>query len=241
MKQNKETLKQFFETGDKPTQQQYSDLIDSYVDAKQPEGEANRRFVIDETGEVSVTSEQQVPTYQAGTNIMIDETDPLQPVINSVGESGLPNGYYEEYTFTPQMFLGTGSTGLANEYGSSTKNGRAIRTGNKVYFEISFRDITDPPVTNITGNNGVVVTGLPIPVSLNGISYAAGGSLVTFRPTSIEAGVNIEDVKVLVTSSGLLLVDADGTSRVTDVVFNGGGVAHELSITGTYITNVYTP
>ncbi|WP_273694122.1 tail fiber protein [Tenacibaculum sp.] len=29
MKQNKETLKQFFETGDKPTQQQYSDLIDT--------------------------------------------------------------------------------------------------------------------------------------------------------------------------------------------------------------------
>ena len=38
MKQNKETLKQFFETGDKPTQQQYADLIDSYIDAKQPEG-----------------------------------------------------------------------------------------------------------------------------------------------------------------------------------------------------------
>ncbi|AZJ34551.1 hypothetical protein [Tenacibaculum singaporense] len=72
MKQNKETLKQFFETGDKPTQQQYSDLIDSYIDAKQPEGEANRRFVIDETGEVSVASEQQVPEYTlspiSGTN-----------------------------------------------------------------------------------------------------------------------------------------------------------------------------
>ncbi|NVK08256.1 MAG: hypothetical protein HWD89_04340 [Tenacibaculum sp.] len=72
MKQNKETLKQFFETGDKPTQQQYANLIDSYVDAKQPEGEANRRFVIDETGEVSVASEQQVPEYSlspiSGTN-----------------------------------------------------------------------------------------------------------------------------------------------------------------------------
>ncbi|RSC95044.1 hypothetical protein [Tenacibaculum singaporense] len=72
MKQNKETLKQFFETGDKPTQQQYSDLIDSYIDAKQPEGEANRRFVIDETGEVSVASEQPVPEYTlspiSGTN-----------------------------------------------------------------------------------------------------------------------------------------------------------------------------
>ncbi|AZJ32964.1 hypothetical protein SAMN05444344_1274 [Tenacibaculum mesophilum] len=72
MKQNKETLKQFFETGDKPTQQQYADLIDSYIDAKQPEGEANRRFVIDETGEVSIASQQQEPEYTlspiSGTN-----------------------------------------------------------------------------------------------------------------------------------------------------------------------------
>ncbi|PKH50011.1 hypothetical protein CXF68_04515 [Tenacibaculum sp. Bg11-29] len=63
MKQNKETLKKHFETGDKPTQQQYADLIDSYVDSKQPEGEANRRFVIDETGEVSVASEKKEPVY----------------------------------------------------------------------------------------------------------------------------------------------------------------------------------
>ncbi|WGH74584.1 hypothetical protein P8625_10835 [Tenacibaculum tangerinum] len=72
MKQNKETLKQFFETGDKPTQQQYADLIDSYVDAQQPAGEANRRFVIDETGTVNIASEQQVPEYTlspiSGTN-----------------------------------------------------------------------------------------------------------------------------------------------------------------------------
>ena len=63
MKQNKETLKEHFETGDKPTQQQFADLIDSYVDSKQPNGEANRRFVINETGEVSVASEKIVPVY----------------------------------------------------------------------------------------------------------------------------------------------------------------------------------
>ncbi|WP_299105578.1 hypothetical protein [uncultured Tenacibaculum sp.] len=59
MKQNKETLKKHFETGDKPTQQQYADLIDSYIDAKQPAGEANRRFVIDEAGEVSVALDKK--------------------------------------------------------------------------------------------------------------------------------------------------------------------------------------
>ncbi|WP_299105567.1 hypothetical protein [uncultured Tenacibaculum sp.] len=63
MKKSKEELKQFFETGDKPTQKQYADLIDSYIDAKQPAGGANRRFVIDEAGEVSVASEQKSPEY----------------------------------------------------------------------------------------------------------------------------------------------------------------------------------
>ncbi|CAM1361956.1 autotransporter outer membrane beta-barrel domain-containing protein [Tenacibaculum xiamenense] len=63
MKKSKETLKAYFETGDKPTQEQYGNLIDSYVDAKQFPGEANRRFVIDETGEVSVASEAKLPEY----------------------------------------------------------------------------------------------------------------------------------------------------------------------------------
>ena len=158
MKQNKEALKKHFETGDKPTQLQYTDLIDSYVDNKQPVGEANRRFVIDAQGEVNLASEQQVleytlspisgtntvdllkdgvsvsqidlttyiddtnlarlisgtvdvngmatftrddnttftvdlsnlkdavPQYQAGTNITIDSTNPLEPVINARNE-----------------------------------------------------------------------------------------------------------------------------------------------------------
>lgn len=63
MKQSKETLKEYFETGDKPTQEQYSDLIDSYIDNKQEAGDANRRFVIDETGDVNITSELKIPEY----------------------------------------------------------------------------------------------------------------------------------------------------------------------------------
>ncbi|WP_442264917.1 hypothetical protein ACSIGC_11240 [Tenacibaculum sp. ZS6-P6] len=63
MKKTKEEIKKYFETGDKPTQAEYSDLIDSYIDAKQPVGEPNRRFIIDENGEVSVVSEKVIPEY----------------------------------------------------------------------------------------------------------------------------------------------------------------------------------
>ena len=69
MKKDKSVLKTYFETGDKPTQQQYGDLIDSYVDSKQPAGEPNRRFVIDESGEVLVAAEVQESSYELSSII----------------------------------------------------------------------------------------------------------------------------------------------------------------------------
>lgn len=63
MKQSKETLKKYFETGDKPTQGQYADLIDSYIDAKQAVGTADRQFSIDEQGAVSVIEKPSLPVY----------------------------------------------------------------------------------------------------------------------------------------------------------------------------------
>ncbi|WP_075340568.1 hypothetical protein [Tenacibaculum agarivorans] len=63
MKKSKEILKEYFETGDKPTQQQYADLIDSFIDAKQAAGESDRRFVIDENGEVNVAVKETIPEY----------------------------------------------------------------------------------------------------------------------------------------------------------------------------------
>ena len=62
MKQDKKTIKTYFEKGDKPTQEQFSDLIDSYIDSKQSEGEAGRRFIIDKNGTVSLTTGKQTST-----------------------------------------------------------------------------------------------------------------------------------------------------------------------------------
>ncbi len=63
MKQDKKTIKTYFEKGDVPTEEQFVHLIDSYIDSKQETGKPNRRFVIDENGEVSVTEEQKLPEY----------------------------------------------------------------------------------------------------------------------------------------------------------------------------------
>ncbi|WGH74586.1 hypothetical protein P8625_10845 [Tenacibaculum tangerinum] len=131
MKQNKETLKQFFETGDKPTQQQYGDLIDSYVDAQQEAGEANRRFVIDEAGAVNVTSEQQIPNYQAGTNISIDSTNPLQPVISATGSSVT----IQQGSYSP-TFSGPNST-----FSATVSSAEYYQIGDRVFVDIKLTGV----------------------------------------------------------------------------------------------------
>ncbi|CAL2094307.1 hypothetical protein T190611E02C_60067 [Tenacibaculum sp. 190524A05c] len=93
MKKSKTELKTYFQSGDKPTQQNYEDLIDSFIDAQQPAGEANRSFVIDANGDVTVA------------------------VAPSSG-GGLPTGFYEQGNYIPEVFKGT----TEGEFGSSTAN-----------------------------------------------------------------------------------------------------------------------
>ena len=59
MKIIKDKLKKYFELGDKPTQKQYAELIDSMLLNQQEPGENNRSFVIDEEGIVSLISEKR--------------------------------------------------------------------------------------------------------------------------------------------------------------------------------------
>ncbi|TDQ28603.1 hypothetical protein [Tenacibaculum caenipelagi] len=331
MKQNKETLKQFFETGDKPTQQQYADLIDSYIDAKQPEGEANRRFVIDETGEVSVASELQVPEYtlspisgtntvdllkdgvsvsqidltpyldntnlarlvsgtvdanglatftrddnstfmvdlsnlkdtvpqyQAGSNITIDTTDPLQPIINATaGSGGTTDLSYDVATRTVASSSGTGAVlpladatnaGLqkANFYeegtftpaledanGASTYNSsidaRFKRVGNIVQFSIFFNGIT----TNITPSGSLKITGMPFSAET-----APMGTTISFNRMLGSDSSQIPN-SGYVGNTTLYLRD-----QPTGATLDSGYIAPTFTtgvfaLTGTYATNLYT-
>ncbi|MGQ3677698.1 hypothetical protein [Tenacibaculum discolor] len=220
MKQNKETLKQFFETGDKPTQQQYSDLIDSYIDAKQPEGEANRRFVIDETGEVSVASELIVP--QSDWN----QTDITQlDFIKNKPEIGLPVGYYEEGTWTPVVTKGITPCTFNSAICSY------VRTGNLVNFSITISELNTP-----TGNLNIGITlppSLPLGstnghTSINVLSVGGGG---TISPSTSEIR------GVFLTADKVFLRDLKGVT--TEVTFQTPGNSFRMG--GSYYTNVYTP
>ncbi|WP_281979507.1 hypothetical protein [Tenacibaculum mesophilum] len=327
MKQNKETLKQFFETGDKPTQEQYSDLIDSYIDAKQPEGEANRRFVIDETGEVSIASEQQapeytlspisgtntvdllkggvsvsqidltpyldntnlarlvsgtvdanglatftrddnstftvdlsnlkdtVPQYQAGTNISIDTTDPLQPIINATaGSGGATDLSYDAATRKVASSTGTDAVipladatnaGLqkANFYeegaftpvlgggtytNGSTTGSSYVRIGNLVHLYLQIQNI------NGTGSTlDLNIGGMPFPASASG--YWISSNMTLFNgsnyanPDKLLVDFNV--------GSGTLRFRELNGSYIENVNFSNG----EVRLNITYRTNIYTP
>ncbi|WP_299713084.1 hypothetical protein [uncultured Tenacibaculum sp.] len=211
MKKTKEELKTYFETGDKPTQEQYADLIDSYIDTKQPAGEANRSFSVDENGEVSLVS------------------------ANSGG--GLPAGFYEEVDFTPKFYATS-----QDEYTAGSAVGKAVRMGNIVHFNIKLRQISDPSNINSgTGNSGAYITGLPFPNDVAGVMYTNNTTVNYFAATSVETGVDPKNLQVIYSGNLLLIVDAVTTQRVTDISFDGGTFASDLGISGSYITNVYTP
>ncbi|WP_417799890.1 hypothetical protein [Tenacibaculum sp.] len=145
MKQNKETLRQFFETGDKPTQQQYADLIDSYIDAKQPEGEANRRFVIDETGEVSVATEQPIPEY---TLSPISGTNMVDLLKDGVSVSQIDLTPYLDNTNLARLVSGTVD---ANGLATFTRDDNST-------FTVDLSNLKDNPNLQMVTDNGKVTT-----------------------------------------------------------------------------------
>lgn len=149
MKQNKETVKEYFETGDKPTQAQYSDLIDSYVDIQQEPGEANRRFVIDETGEVNVVSKQEIPDYTL-SEITNNKIALLKDGI-SIQEIDLTS--YIDDTNLSRLISGTvDGNGLATFVRDDASEFTVDLSNLK--SEISLQELTD--VGNET-NNGLII------------------------------------------------------------------------------------
>ncbi|SEE02178.1 hypothetical protein SAMN04487765_1131 [Tenacibaculum sp. MAR_2010_89] len=143
MKQNKETLKAYFETGDKPTQQQYSDLVDSYIDAKQPTGEPNRRFIIDENGEVSIASK-----------LNIEQPDWNQ--IDSTQSDFIKN---KPSIFNPKFFLQNNIEGVGNNSTSKislSQSGNVINSTQGVaifnFIGESYIAPTNPPIGSIEPN-----------------------------------------------------------------------------------------
>lgn len=394
MKKNKEVVKTYFETGDKPTQEQYANLIDSYLDAKQPEGDANRRFNIDANGEVSLVTEtdgasdftkpevEKLKTFlKRNTGLVInnfvdrDEIPPFPwedgaslvtfknydhgssqanymlvsestitndlnrdylkhykkvailfyskvhqlplsflmeidngisvdgfitfkvnevlgtdfhsfapeeegrftkncyviPVLPKEGAGGgetdlsfkgslgqgtiesstgknavipvadkdraglMKADFYEERTFEPKLYAREGNQ---NEYTAVLASGKAVRLGNLVQFSLNIKNISDP--SDISGE-GIYITGFPFPNDSVGGTYASSDSIINFRATSLGAGVEIGDLTTFLLIDRILIINKKNAERVSNVSFNGGVSSNDITISGSYITNIFAP
>ncbi len=172
MKQNKQKLKTYFETGDKPTEKQYGDLIDSYVDSKQPKGDPNRRFVIDANGEVIVTSERRIPEYTFSE--ITNNTFSLLKDGVAIKEIDLTN-YIDDTNLSRLISGSVGANGMA----TFTRDDDST-------FEVDFNNFLDtiegkiPEYTfsEITGNklallkDGVVVKEIDLSIYLDDTNLA---------------------------------------------------------------------
>lgn len=136
--------------------------------------------------------------------------------------AGLPVGFYEEGTFTPQLKAGS------YLYNPTTLNqGYYVRNGNQVTISIRIVNIND--ATDITGFLNI---DLPLPANVNGpegdINVKQVSAIGFSFPYSMYARLS---------SNSILLRDPNTQSNLTNVSFSGGSIY----ISGTYITNVYTP
>lgn len=225
----------------------------------QPSGgfTANRVIrVQDKDGEVAYLSD--IPTIQAGTNITIDNTDPLNPIISSSGGGGggtnlgytasptqgtvtsdtgtnavIPivtntnaglqkPDFYEEGTFVPNLVdIAGGAT-----YTFSVQEAKYIRIGNEVTFNVYITNINSTGTTSGSLN----IEGLPfsntILSSLN-VSSFIGSTLLTSQLDRLESALIGNDI---------VFKEID-TSPALSVSFTNGNIL----VSGTYITNVYTP
>lgn len=177
---------------------------------------------------------------QAGTNITIDKTNPLKPVINS----SLPAKFYEEGVFEPILSSSYDASDLKKRYKTVSPKGYFIRIGNSVSFSVVLNNISDPE-DGVYG--ALCMHGIPFSTA-NGFMNASSLSvekMVFNRATNNTTGSEAHyktttPSKVRANYAGVLLTFklADGFP-LQDVVFNDNTSGNDLYLGGTFITDIY--
>ncbi|MCD8408497.1 collagen-like protein [Tenacibaculum dicentrarchi] len=177
---------------------------------------------------------------QAGTNITIDKTNPLKPVINS----SLPAEFYEEGVFEPILSSSYDASDLKKRYKTVLPKGYFIRIGNSVSFSVVLNDISDPE-DGVYG--ALCMHGIPFSTAsdfLNASSLSVERMVfnhATNNTTGSEAHYKTTTPsKVRARYAGVLLTFnlADGFP-LQNVVFNDNTLGNDLYLGGTFITDVY--
>ncbi|RBW59443.1 phage tail protein [Tenacibaculum sp. E3R01] len=134
MKQDKETLKTYFETGDKPTQQQFSDLIDSL----------NIPFI----GEIKTVSFHGIPEGWARCEGQILNISEYQDLFSFIGNTYGGNGTstFALPDLRGRIPLGAGNSTNLSNYSTGQKGGEEthVLKENEMPSHTHIAVVTDP-------------------------------------------------------------------------------------------------
>lgn len=135
--------------------------------------------------------------------------------------------FYEEGTFTPTLT----DAGAGGNYTFTVLQNKYVRVGNSVTFTLVLNNIQ----TTGTPSGNFEITGVPFPSAVTGqslsVSQIAGSNVTFYGVSGILAASDI--IRIVVQSS----LDGNFNSALSSVTFSNGS----LYLSGTYITNVYTP
>lgn len=202
---SKSAIKAFFETGDKPTQSQFSDLIDSYVDTLSVCGNISSLASAGGTGLVNVISSASASLVSSGVvGLQLLQTTTTAAAQNVLAVGAVGRNLFQAAT-TAAAFnqLGPGAFGATMFTTATTAAATNALGGGTVGVQI-FQTTTTAAAQNIIGSG--LTLGTPV---------TASGASVDF--TSIPAGVK----RIVVDFSGL---STNGTSNVMVQIGGSGGI-----------------
>lgn len=143
--------------------------------------------------------------------------------------SGLPSNYYEEGTWTPNVNVGTSVVIPTNI------NARYIRNGNSVNFTFEIGDFSTD------GLSGLISIDLPFPAYDSIGGKVAGGVTHFFSGSGGNSNPFGGDRLGLDLTTSLFFISDFESTRVDNIDVTFDGSDSLINVSGSYITNVYTP
>lgn len=176
--QSKTTIKSYFETGDRPTQSQFIDFIDSYVDTLSVAGNIAALASAGGTGFVNIISSASASLVTAGAvGLLVLQTATTAAAQQAIGGGTAGRGVFQATTTAAAVAaLGASAVGTQVFQAATTAAAQGAIGGGTVGIQI-FQAVTTAAVQNLVGGG----------ISLGTFVSAAGTNTVINVPSSCMA------------------------------------------------------
>jgi len=230
--QNKTIIKSYFETGDKPTQGQFADFIDSYVDTLSAIGNAQALATSGGTGLINITSPSSASLTTAGTvGLQIFATNTTAAAQQVLGGGTVGRLLFQTIT-TAAAVNQLGASTIGTQLFQATTTAAALNSlgGGTVGIQI-FQATTTAAAQSIVGGS---TSGMGTVVSASGTGFnttsiPSNANEVTLMFRNISTNGTSPVIVQLVTSAGTENTGYIGAAQTLGVAaanFSSGFIVH---------------